>query len=94
MNGGTVTCQTAGTGTRKYIEKLGAGGAYYASLVAGDGKVFASSMQGVVTVFEAGDTLKILARNDLGERIMATPAIVEGRIYVRTDKNLYAFGSK
>lgn len=94
MNGGTVTCQTAKTGARKYIEKLGAGGAYYASLVAGEGKIFASSMQGVVTVFKAGVTLKILARNDLGERIMATPAIVEGRIYVRTEKNLYAFGLK
>ncbi len=94
MNGGTVTCQAADTGERHYISKLGAGGAYYASLVAGEGKIFASSMQGVVTIFEAGGALKVLARNDLGERIMATPAIVEDRIYVRTENHLYAFGLK
>jgi outer membrane protein assembly factor BamB len=92
MNGGTVTCQEAASGERKYISKLGAGGAYYASLVAGEGKIFASSMAGVVTVFEAGEELKVLARNDLQERIMATPAIVGERIYVRTDNHLYAFG--
>ena len=48
----------------------------------------------MMTVFEAGDKLKVLARNNLKERIMATPAIVDGKIYVRTDKNLYAFGAK
>jgi len=58
------------------------------------GKIFASSRRGVVTVFEVGDKLKVLARNDLKERIMATPAIVDGKLYVRTEKNLYAFGLK
>jgi hypothetical protein len=47
-----------------------------------------------VTVFKPGDELNVLARNDLNERIMATPAIVDGTIYVRTDKHLYAFGFK
>ncbi len=94
MNGGTVTCQVAKSGERKYMKKLGAGGPYYASLVAGDGKIYAASMQGVVTVFEPGGDLKVLAQNDLKERIMATPAIADGRIYVRTEKNLYAFGLK
>jgi outer membrane protein assembly factor BamB len=58
----------------------------------GDEKIYVSSARGVVTVFEPGDTLNVLARNDLKERIMATPAIVDGKIYVRTEKNLYAFG--
>jgi len=92
-NGGMITCLDGKTGEEKYRSRLGAGGPYYASLVAGDGKVFASSVRGVVTVFEAGDQLKILAHNDLKERISATPALLNGKIYVRTDKHLYAFGN-
>jgi len=92
-NGGLVTCLDAKTGEKKYRARLGAGGPYYASLVAGDGKVFASSIRGVVTVFEPGDELKVLAQNDLKERISATPALLGGTVYVRTDKHLYAFGA-
>ncbi|MCK4644803.1 MAG: PQQ-binding-like beta-propeller repeat protein [Candidatus Aminicenantes bacterium] len=91
-NGGIVSCLNAKTGKLKYQDKLRSGGPYYSSPVLGDGKIYVSSRRGVVTVFEPGDTLNILARNDLKERIMATPAIVEGKLYVRTEKNLYAFG--
>ena len=92
-NGGMITCLDAKTGELKYSGRLGAGGPYYASLVAGDGKIYASSIRGVVTVFEAGDQLKILANNDLKERISATPALLDGKIYIRSDKHFYAFGS-
>lgn len=91
-NGGMISCLDSKTGELKYQDRLGAGGPYYASLITGDGKLFASSRRGVVTVFEKGDNLKILAHNDLKERIMATPAIMDGKIYIRTEKNLYAFG--
>lgn len=93
-NGGMISCLDSKTGELKYQGRLGAGGPYYASLITGDGKIFASSRRGVVTVFEVGDKLKVLARNDLKERIMATPAIVDGKLYVRTEKNFYAFGLK
>ncbi len=92
-NGGMITCLDAKTGQEKYRSRLEAGGPYYASLVAGDGKIFASSVRGVVTVFEAGDQLKILAKNDLNERISATPALLNGKVYVRTNKHLFAFGT-
>ena len=92
-NGGLVTCLDSRTGALKYFERLEAGGPYYASLVAGDGKLYAASTRGVVTVFAAGDELKVLARNDLGERISATPALVDGKVYVRTDEHLFAFGA-
>jgi outer membrane protein assembly factor BamB len=91
-NGGMITCLDSRTGEEKYRARLGAAGPYYASLVAGDGKIFAASVRGVVTVFEAGDELKILAHNELNERISATPALLEGKVYVRTDRHLYAFG--
>jgi outer membrane protein assembly factor BamB len=92
-NGGMITCLDAKTGALKYQERLGAGGPYYASMVCGDGKVYTCSRRGVVTVFTAGDTFNVLARNDLGERIMATPAIVDNKLYVRTENHIWAFGS-
>jgi len=91
-NGGLVTCLDSKTGKLLYRERLGAGGPYYASPVAGDGKIYAASRRGVVTVFKAGDAFEVLSRNDLGERIWATPALVDGKVYVRTGKHLYAFG--
>ena len=82
----------AKTGKLIYRRRLGTGGFFYASPLAANGNLYASSYNGVVVVFKAGDQLKVLARNDLGERIVATPALVDGRIYVRTEGHLYAFG--
>jgi hypothetical protein len=45
-----------------------------------------------VVVYAAGDTLDVLARNDMGEQVFATPAILDGRIYLRTEKRLFCFG--
>ena len=92
-NGGMVTCLDAETGELKYQGRLDSRGPCYSSPVAGDGKIYTASARGVVTVFEAADTLKVLARNDLGERIMATPALLDGKVYVRTEEKLYAFGT-
>jgi len=92
-NGGLASCYEASTGKVFYQdERLDAGGDYYASLVAAGGRIIAASQKGQVVIWEAGDTLKILARNDLGEEIMATPAVVEGILYVRTTDHLFAFG--
>jgi outer membrane protein assembly factor BamB len=92
MNGGLVTCLDARTGGLRFQERLGARGPYYASLVAGDGKIWAASARGEVTVFRAGDSLQILSATDLDERLMATPALQGGVVYVRTDRHLHAFG--
>jgi outer membrane protein assembly factor BamB len=91
-DGGLITCLGAESGKLVYASKLGSGGAYYASPVYGDGKIFCASARGVVTVLNAGPEMKILSRNDLKERILATPAITGGRIYIRTAGGLYAFG--
>ena len=91
-HGGIVSCLDAATGELKYQGRLGAGGPYYSSPVVGDGTIYACSARGVVTVLETGNRLNVLARNDLKERIMATPALVDGKIYVRTEEALYAFG--
>ena len=92
-NGGVVLSRDAATGKTVFQSRLGALGGYYASPIAADGRIYVASDQGSVVVFEAKDTLQVLARNELPEPILATPAIVEGKIYVRTLSHLYAFGS-
>lgn len=93
-NGGIVTCMDAATGRVIYRERIGAPGPYYASPVVAGGRVFVASGDGVVSVLGTSDRLDVLAKNDLGETIMATPAIVRGVMYVRTASNLFAFGVK
>jgi len=93
-NGGLMTCLDAKSGAVKYFGRIKARGPRYASPVIGDGKIYLPSARGRITVVAAGDELKILAQNDLEERVMATPALVDGKIYVRTEKHLFAFGER
>jgi hypothetical protein len=90
-NGGIVHCRDSKSGKQAYRGRLGPTGGYYASPVGGDGKIYFASDRGVISVVATGDSLKVLARNDLKEPIMATPALVDGKIYVRTDEHLFAF---
>ena len=66
---------------------------YYASPVAGDGKIFVISASGKVTVLKAGAQWEVLAMNDLGEEVWATPAIAGGNLYIRTRSALYSFAN-
>ena len=94
-DGGMASCFDAATGATHYgQERLGAQGSYYASPVAADGRIYAASLNGTIVVYKAGDSLEILASNDMKERIFATPAIVENTMYVRTAGHLYAIGRK
>ena len=68
------------------------GGVYTASPVAADGKVYLTSEDGEVIVLAAGRTPRILARNTLPARLLASPAIGAGRLFLRSDDTLYAVG--
>jgi outer membrane protein assembly factor BamB len=72
----------------------GALGDYYASPVAGDGKIYFASKEGKISVVRAGADWEVLSIGDLGEEVIATPAIADGRVYVRTEKALYCFGAR
>ncbi len=92
-NGGLASCFEARTGRVLYQEeRLGALGDYYASPVAAGGKIVAISQPGVAVVLRSSESLEVLARNPLGETVMATPALADGHLYVRTAGHLYAFG--
>jgi outer membrane protein assembly factor BamB len=90
-NGGIITCVDAGNGKILYRARLGAQGSYYASPIAANGNIYIPSAQGSIIVIKAGDQLDILARNELGEQILASPAVIGNILYVRTTENLYAF---
>jgi len=60
-------------------------------IAAGD-KVVVASVRGVVTVIQADDKLKILAKNSFSEKIFATPAIAQNKFYLRATSHLYAVG--
>lgn len=68
-------------------------GEYYASPVAADNKLFLANVDGKLTVLKAGAQWEVLGVNDLAEETHATPALSDGRIYVRTRGQLYCFGS-
>jgi outer membrane protein assembly factor BamB len=94
-DGGIITSLDAGTGRLlKEGRSPDALGEYYASPVAADNKVFLASVDGKITVLEAGGQWKVVGVNDLGEGIQATPALGGGRLYVRTRGAVYCFGSK
>jgi outer membrane protein assembly factor BamB len=89
---GVLTCADAKTGTRVWQARLD--GVFFASPVGADGKVYFVSETGETVVVRAGRTPEILARNDLGERLVASPAIAGGRIFLRSDARLFAIGRK
>jgi len=90
--GGVFTCLDASSGKIVYRKRLDAAGQYYASPVAGDGKIFLASEPGIMTVVAAGDEFKVLSTADMGEKIMATPALTDEKLYLRTAAHLYAIG--
>src|SRR5216117_3933636 len=95
QDGGRVTCWDARTGRALYEqERLGAEGEYYASPIAANGHLYLASSRGTITVVRAGDSLEVKARNDLGEPLMATPAIANDTLYARSASHLWAFGRK
>jgi outer membrane protein assembly factor BamB len=89
-----VTALDARTGKLAWQGRLGVAQreGFSASPVAVDGKVFFTNDNGETFVLRAGSTFDLLHTNRLGERILASPALVEGRWYIRTDGHLLAIG--
>ncbi len=85
---GRMFCADPATGEILWRQRLGA--QYTASPVAGDGKLYIAGADGSVAVLEAGREYKEIARNHLDEVIYASPAIANGRIYIRGHQHLYA----
>jgi outer membrane protein assembly factor BamB len=91
---GVLGVYDARTGERKYQERLAGGtSAFTASPVAADGKVYLANEDGQVFVLKAGPAYELLSVNDMGAPVLATPAISEGRLLLRTQTDVVAIGS-
>lgn len=89
---GLLRCYDFKTGEKMFEERLGPDAVCSSSLVAADGKIYCPTEDGVVYVIKAGPKLEVLAKNNLGEPCLATPAISQGVMYFRTSGSLMAIG--
>lgn len=87
---GTANCFDAKTGVRHWQERFGGG--FSASLMHADGLVYLIGKDGETAVVHPGEKLDVIARNALGESVSASPAISNGRIYIRGEKSLFCIG--
>jgi outer membrane protein assembly factor BamB len=90
---GVLTCYEAKTGKQIYRRRLGSGSTgFTASAVATDGKLYYTSEDGDIYVIKAGVEPDVLAVNSMGEVCMATPAISNGSLFIRTQHHLFRVG--
>ena len=89
---GIVSCLDAATGKQHWRERVG--GNYYCSPVWIDGRLYCTSKEGDVVVVAADKTFKLLAKNPLGEKSFAIPAVAHGVMYQRTQTKLFSLGGK
>jgi outer membrane protein assembly factor BamB len=90
---GILHAYEARTGTRVYQQRLGAGAtAFTASPVAGGGHLYFATEDGEIYVVRAGPTFELVATNRIDAPMLATPAISEGRLLIRTSSEVLAFG--
>lgn len=87
---GIATCLDARTGNLHWSERLGGG--FSASLVLAEGRIYFQNEEGVGTVLKAGKTFEVLAKNDLGERTLASPAVTDNTILLRSKSHLWRIG--
>jgi outer membrane protein assembly factor BamB len=89
---GVLTAVDAATGKRVWQERVD--GIFSASPVGAGGHVYFASEDGDTVVVKAGRTPQVVGRNDVGERMLASPAVSDGRLYLRTDDHLIAIGGR
>jgi outer membrane protein assembly factor BamB len=89
---GTASCVRLVSGEEVWREKIG--GTFYASPLCVGGRIYNISAKGEMVVLAATDKYELLARNNLGEKCHATPAIAGGRMYLRTWSHLMSIGGK
>ena len=94
-NGGVLDAYELKTGKEVYRQRLSTiGNGFSASPVAADGKLYLSNEDGDIVVAAAGAEFKQLAVNPMGDLLMATPALSDGAMYIRTAHTLFALGAR
>jgi outer membrane protein assembly factor BamB len=92
---GVLSVYEVKTGKRLYQERLGGGNSgFTSSPVAGGGRLYITNEEGKTYVIALGGEYKLLKENELGEPVMATPAIADGVLYIRGQRTLFAIGTR
>ena len=91
-DGGIASCYQADSGAIIWQERIG--GNFSASPVAADGRLYFLSDEGVTSVVRTGPKFGVLSTNPIGEKLQASMAIANRRIYIRTASNLWCVGTK
>jgi outer membrane protein assembly factor BamB len=92
-NNGVFDCYELASGREIFRQRIEhAGGGFSGSPVAANGRIFLSNEDGEVIVVRAGPRFEILSRNEMGERLMSTPAITGSTLLFRGEKHLIAVG--
>jgi outer membrane protein assembly factor BamB len=91
--GGLASCYDTKSGAVIFQgQRVDAPGDYYSSAVAAGGRIYVVSQKGTLVVLDAsGDQVNVLSRNEMGEQVFSSPAVLDGVVYLRTEKHLYAF---
>ena len=90
-----LRCVDAKDGTEKWTQRVSVqGGKFWASPVIADGKAYVAAESGQVAVIKLGEKPDLLAMNEMGQKILATPSIANGCIYLRTDETLFCISSR
>ena len=93
QDNGVAHALNIATGETVYTEQRLEPGTYSASPVLADGKLYATSEDGVTTVYRAGRKFEIIAKNSLPGYTLSTPSISDGHLYIRAGGTLYAIGN-
>jgi outer membrane protein assembly factor BamB len=91
---GIMWCLDAKTGAEVYGQQRLKPGTYSGSPVLADGKIYITNEDGLTTVIAAGPKFEVVAENPLNDYVLSSPAISDGRIYIRTAQFLYSIGTK
>jgi outer membrane protein assembly factor BamB len=91
---GIMWCLDAKTGAEVYGNQRIKPAKYSGSPVLADGKIYVTNEEGLTTVVAAGPKFEVLAENPLNDFTLSSPAISDGRIFIRTAQHLYAIGKK
>jgi outer membrane protein assembly factor BamB len=94
VDNGILSAYDLATGERLYRTRLEVGAGFSASPIASDGRIYLASEDGAVFVVAAGREFRSLARNDMGEPLMATPAVSDRTLYVRGARHLFAIRAR
>jgi outer membrane protein assembly factor BamB len=93
LDNGVLTVYQVATGERLYQQRLGGGSSGFSSSpVTAGNQIYITNEDGHSFVLAPGREYKVLAENELGETVMATPAISDGALYIRGGKHLFAIG--